>query len=62
MRLSKLSHWLIKQALGTRRGEIVLTIFSGPLGAILDLTLEGKPSAALAKLDSVLDSVREVIG
>ena len=32
------------------------------LGMVLDLSLEGKPSAALVKLDGVVDSVRDVIG
>lgn len=52
---------LIKQAAGTKRGELVVVILSGPLGDMIDLLVGGKLSAALAKSDEALSHVLAVI-
>lgn len=52
---------LIKQAAGTKRGELVVVILSGPLGEMIDLLVGGKLSAALAKSDEAISHVLTVI-
>jgi hypothetical protein len=62
MNLSKASRWMIRQALGSKRGEVVIALLGGVLGEIIDMALGGQVSLALSKVDGVVDSVREVIG
>lgn len=62
MNLKNPLKWMLRQSLGTKRGNMVIALLEGPLGMVLDLALEGKPSAAVAKIDAVVDSVRDVIG
>ncbi len=61
MNLSKAAQWILKQSLGTKRGEMVIALLSGPVGAILDLASNGKGTEALGKLDGVVDAVKGVI-
>lgn len=62
MKLSKLAQWAIKQSLGSKRGDAVIMLLAGPIGAILDMALSGQVSDALARLDEATDAVRGVIG
>ena len=60
----KLSWWqkqLIRQAAGTKRGELVIVILSGPLGEMIDLLVGGKLSAALAKSSEAVSHFLEVV-
>ena len=62
MNLSKVAQWMIRQALGTKRGAMLIELLAGPLGVVIDLATQGRATEALAKLDGIVDSVREVIG
>ena len=61
MNLSKAAQWLIRQALGTKRGEMAIALLTGPVGMILDLASKGQATEALGKLDGVVDAVKGVI-
>lgn len=61
MNISKAAQWMLRQALGTKRGNMVIALLSGPVGMILDLALAGRGTEALAKLDTAVDGVRNVI-
>ena len=61
MNLSKVARWMLRQALGTKRGEMVIAMLLGPVGVILDLALQGRATEALMRLDTALDGIREVI-
>jgi hypothetical protein len=61
MNLSKAAKWILKQSLGTKRGEMAIALLSGPIGAILDLASAGKGTEALGKMDGVVDAVKNVI-
>jgi hypothetical protein len=62
MKLSKLAQWAIKQSLGTKRGEMAISLLSGFVGELLDMAAGGKISEALGQADKAVDAVREVIG
>ena len=57
MNLSKAARWLIKQALGTKRGDAVIALLSGSLGIFIDLVLGGKITSAVEHIDKVVDQV-----
>lgn len=61
MNMSKLAQYVVKQSLGTKRGQAVIDLLSGPVGQFLDLALGGKGSEALAKLDDAVADLRGLL-
>lgn len=53
MNIGKLGSWLIRQALGAKRGEAVLALLNGPIGMVLDRAiLGGRAATELSKLEA----------
>jgi hypothetical protein len=61
MNLSKVSRWLIRQALGSKRGDVVVAMLAGPIGSIIDMALSGRASDALSRLDEAFGALRDAI-
>ncbi len=53
--------WAICQALGTVKGNMVLSFLEGPLGAIIDAAAKGGPSSVLEKADAELQRVARLL-
>ena len=59
MKLGKFVKWALQQGLGTKRGQLLTELLTGPLGVLIDLLAEGRPQKALEGLGSVTDALLE---
>lgn len=58
MNLSKLEKWALRQALGSKKGPLVIELLEGPVGAFINDVIQGRAVAALAKLDEAIEHLR----
>lgn len=53
MNIGKFGQWMIRQALGSKRGAAVIALLSGPVGLVLDRALlGGRAQAELLKIEA----------
>lgn len=62
MKIPQILRWMIRQSLGSKRGDLVLALLSGPLGELIDFALKGEVGRLFGRIDAVLDDVRAVLG
>lgn len=54
MKIGKFGQWLIRQALGSKRGEAAIALLSGPVGLVVDRALlGGRAQAELLKIEAL---------
>ena len=61
MKLPGWLKWALRQSLGTKRGEKAIEILSGPIGMMVDMSVNGQGSLALEKMDDAVGHLRGVI-